>query len=158
MSNAGKMSDFITKAEGLLQKMDESHRRNLVTHELHEAQLKMYRDMVNDSINLAERRWNNMRQFILVVVGALLLSGLGGGVAISERPTQKELNKQLEEYTEKDETLRGFGSFSDDVYYNFEEYGIMTHEEADEAQKETEYNLFKEIDPNYKTRSAKKIK
>ena len=153
-----KMSEFISKATGLLEQMETSQKKQTDTFEFHEKQLELYKGLVNDSINLAERRWNNLRQTVIAIVGFVLVSLFSGGVAIDRRPTQDKIDKQLEEYTEKDEILGAFGSFSDDVFNVFEESEVLTNEERKEKQDYTERGVFFEIDPTYRTRNPKKIK
>lgn len=155
MTNKDKMGEFIDEASVLLDEMKACHQRNLVTHEMHEAQLKMYRQMVTDSIDLAERRWSGMRQFVLVIVGALILSGLTGGVQISKRPTAEAIS---DEYTTKGEMLRSFGSVTNDVFHLFESEGLLTKEEVDEAIKNARTGVLREIDADYVTRSIKTVK
>lgn len=153
-----RMSEFISKATGLLEKMEASQKKQTDTFEFHKEQLKLYKGLVNDSINLAERRWNNLRQTVIAIVGFVLVSLFSGGVAIDRRPTKEEVNKQLNEYVEKDEALGAFGSFSDDMFNIFEESNVLTHDERREIQKDAERRVFLEIDPTYRTRNAKKIK
>ncbi|MCK5139115.1 MAG: hypothetical protein KAQ85_04665, partial [Thermodesulfovibrionia bacterium] len=134
MNNAGRMSDFIEKAEGLLANMESKYQRDLITQEKHEALLTLYgeqskmdREIVNDSIHLTERRWSSMRLFITSIVGFVLIAGLSGGVAINNRPTKDYVD---ENYPTTEELFRGFAGMTDGLYEDLEEYGVMTEEEA----------------------------
>lgn len=156
------MSEFINKIEGLLAELDVKHQRDLVTQEMHEAQLKLYkeqsqldREIVNDSIHLTERRWSGMRLFITSIVLFVLASGVGGGVAINDRPTKKDIE---ETYPTTEELFRGFGGLTDELYNDLEEYGVMSHEESEKEQLEAERKIHGEIDPHYKLRTIKKVK
>lgn len=155
MDNTQKMGGFIDEATGLLEEMKASHQRNLVTHEMHEAQLVLYRQMVTDSIDLAERRWNGMRAFILVIVGSLILAGMTGGVQISKRPTAESIS---DEYATKGEMLRSFGSVTNDMFHLFESEGLLTKEEVEDAIKNARTGVLREIDADYVTRSIKTVK
>ena len=154
--NEIRMSEFIEKAEGLLTEMNASHQRNLVTHEMHEEQLKMYRSMVTDSINLNERRWNSMRQVLVAVAFFLVSSMFTGGIAIEKRATKDDVKKTLEGYTKSEYMYRGFCVITDEVYESFEEEGVMTHIESEEEKSKTRAKILKEVDPEYRTRSVKK--
>ena len=155
MNNAGRMSDFIEKAEGLLDRMEVKHQNDLIIQKTHETQLKMYRKMVTDSIDLTERRWSGMRLFITSIVGFVLIAGLSGGVAINNRPTKDYVD---ENYPTTEELFRGFAGMTDGLYEDLEEYGVMTEEEAEVEQLEVEKQIHSEIDPHYRLRSIKKIK
>lgn len=155
MDNDTRMSEFIERAEGLLAQMEASNQKNLVTHEMHEAQLKLYREMVTDSLSLAERRWNGVRN-VLVSIGLLFLaSAFGGGMAVSQMPTHEDI--QNLDYANKGEILRAFGVVTYDFYDTLEHSGVLTSEEAEAYDSKVKSEIVKEILPDYVTRGAKTI-
>ena len=171
MDNNKEMSEYIEKFEELYKKMEASNIRSIATHEMHEEQLKLYRNLVvdnielndkrwNDNVGISDKRWSGMRQSFIAITCVILLSALGGGVAIDRSVTEKELEEEFKQkgYTTKDETLRGFGSVTNDFYEYFELKGEMTHEEAEEAKGESRKNILREIMPDYKSRSPQKTK
>ena len=153
MGDTERMSEFIDRAEGLLNKMEESNRMSRETHKLHEIQLVVYRDMVNESINLAERRWNSLRQ-VLVAIGLIIItSGTTGVVSLNDRPTKEDV---ANEYSTKDDVARSIGVVVDDVYDEFEGIDVFTHEESEEEASKVKIKMAREL--GFTSRSPKEIK
>ena len=154
MNTSTEMSEFIEESRELLNKMSKFHEKNELNNEFNQQQLNSYKEMVSDSIDLAERRWNNMRQLVFAIVAIFLATGFTGGVSLSKRPTTQEVR---DKYATKEEMLRSFGVATENVYEVFEDTGVLTTDQACEQAKEARMDILQEIDP-YISRSLKEIK
>ena len=93
-------------------------------------------------------------RIVIILIGVFLASFVRSDIALQSRPTENEIS---DEYLGKDAALRGYGSVIEDTYETFEQTDEITREQAKQLESEAKENVRKEILPNYRTRSIKKI-
>jgi len=164
MNNDRQMSEFLKRGNELLAKIDAKHERDIITQEMHEAQLNMYKELfrrdreaISDSIALAERRWNGMRNFVVAIVCVVLSGGWIAGDAIHDRPTNDDIVDILSkrDCASKSDVARSIEVVVDDVIDIIEMETDLTHEDARKEKIDTKLRASKEI-TGYKSRSVKK--
>jgi len=157
MDSNKEMSEFVSEAREVLNKI-EAH------HEIHEQQLKAYKEMMDISllvnkerIDQFEKRWANIRSVIIVIVGIFLLSFVSDKIELRNRPTNEDIgiiiDEIKEDYVTKDNILRGFGVIIEDRYDIMERLGTITHDESKTLKSEVKKDVQTEVDPKTVSRS-----
>jgi len=155
MGNLENMEEGLIKMEAILHRME-------TEREMSAKQLQMYRETLDDKIGhydkrieSSDRKWTQLRNVVLSLVGGLFLSILGGGAIVDRKASKDYVQDALDnaDITTKEEVLRGFGSVISDTYDSFETMDQMTHEEAEAAKGAANRNIVKEILPSYRTRT-----
>lgn len=149
------MSIVAEDARRILEKME-------ATQELHEKQLEMYKELVNNSIShhkermdAFEKRWAVTRNLLIGVLTIFLFSFVSDKMALRSRPTNDDIAKLTGEYVTKEEVLRAFGSALNDTYDTFQILGVLDTEAVTSLRKDAKMNVIEQIDPNYRTRGLK---
>lgn len=153
-----EMSDFINKAQSILQKMELQSEKMDNTREFHEKQLSMYRETIDSQMQLYDkrmtdndRRWEGLRGTVYTVIGVLFATVFLGGISLSKKATTNDVGNTIKEelkrgdYTSKGEVYNGMSLIIEDNYENLESAEAIDHNTARGAKKELLQSVEKTI-------------
>lgn len=145
------MNDLLTRAELIFGKMENQAQLLEQQIKMSERRIDEMIQMNRDRMNENDKKWISLRNTMITALVGLIGLIITLSVTLDKKTTAQEIGNK---YFNKDEVYRGMGEVIDDTYDTFEDFG-MDKEQAKEKAAKTKEDVLKEMEPTYKTRSAK---
>jgi len=151
-----KISDALNEMKMVLSEMRTLHETGIERQKIWEQLITEMTNNNKERLNLIDKRWNCLRQIVIVFIGTFLTAALGGGFVIDKRVSDIELEDRVKEFAREDDVSRAINVVIEDSYDVYEREEILTHDEAREGEGDIKRKVNREFGDNYRT--AKEIK
>ena len=98
MTQQDKMSNSLDKLDAILHRMETERIAN-------KEHFQMYKETIDRSMEFHEKRWNNLRSSVIVVVGFFVVSVFTGAVSLSKKIEMSDVEAM--DYATKTDVVRG---------------------------------------------------